>query len=174
MPEPIIVPVPEAEWRIAVDDLVKSSKAAGAIHRPLLLLYLFGRAQRGEPREVEFAELKKPIAEALENLGRAKKAEPMLPFWHLQSSPFWEVLGADALPRREGKDRPTHGALIKANAKGALRPAWWTTLVEQPGLADRLGEHLLLSDIWKNDATRTEAAQRTSFRRPSPPPPTGA
>ena len=93
----------------------------------------------------------------------------MLPVWHQQSSPFWEVIGADALlPHRQGKDRPTQGALIKANARGAIRLAWWAPLVQEPGVVDRLGERMLAALWTTDDNERTEVAQRIAFRRPSP------
>jgi hypothetical protein len=46
--------VTASEWLAAVDTVVRAAGSARAVHRPLLLLYLLGRAQRREPREVPF------------------------------------------------------------------------------------------------------------------------
>src|SRR4051812_4697769 len=83
-----------SDWLAALDTLVRAARASRAIHRPVLLLYLLGRAQRREPREVTFSEVEQGIKKALQDPDRPqKKAEPLLPFWHLRSSLFWEVSG---------------------------------------------------------------------------------
>jgi putative restriction endonuclease len=154
--------VAEAEWLRATDDLVRTARSSRAVHRPVLLLYLLGRVQRGEPREVEFLEIERGIKEALASLGNAKKPEPMLPFWHLQSSPFWEVLGGEAVPSRESTAKPTRKALLEA--KGALRPDWWNALIGNDELIAKLGERVL-EQTWPTNEARVEAARLTGFKR---------
>lgn len=154
--------IAEAEWLSAVDDLVRAARSSRAVHRPVLLLYLLGRVQRSEPREVAFVEVAQGIKAALTSLGSAKRPETMLPFWHLQSSPFWEVLGGEAVPNRESTARPTRKALLEA--KGALRTDWWNALVENQGLVAKLGERVL-EQIWPTEAARLEAARLVQFKR---------
>ena len=156
--------VAEAEWLSAVDDLVRSARSSRAVHRPVLLLYLLGRAQRSEPREAEFVEIERGIKAALAALCSAKKPEPMLPFWHLQSSPLWEVLGGEATLNRESTARPTRKALLQT--KGALRSDWWNALVGNEGLIAKLGERVL-EQTWSTDEERVEAARLVGFKRGS-------
>lgn len=154
--------VTDVDWLQAVDDLLAASKTAGAPHRPVLLLFLLGRVQRGEEREVSYEIVERGITAVLEETGSAKKPEPLLPFWHLQTSPFWEVLDADALPRRKGKDRPTRRVLIDAKSRGAVREAWWAALQGNQTLISALGERLLTS-LWADTVVRERVAQLVGF-----------
>lgn len=158
--------ITSAEWRAAVREVIDRARASKAPHRPLLLLYLLGRARRAESAEVSFREVDKGLDSALSRFGRAKKAEALLPFWHLQTSTFWEIPGADSLPRRAGKDRPTRGALLHADASGRIPAAWWSAL-GQGDLASELGE-LVLQAMWESNEDRVEAAALTRFSSTGP------
>lgn len=154
--------VAEAEWLSAVDDLVRAARSSRAVHRPVLLLYLLGRAQRGDSREAGFVEIERGIKAALASLGNAKTPEPILPFWHMQSSPFWEVLGIEGVLSRESTARPTRRALLET--KGALRPDWWNALVENEQLIAKLGARVL-EQTWRTEEERAEAARLVGFKR---------
>ena len=153
--------VAASEWLTAVDDLLL--RASGSVHRPVLLLYLLGRAQRREPREVAFVDVELGIKKALQTMGSAKRADPLLPFWHMQSSPFWEVFGSDALPDRESTARPTRRALLQA--KGALRAGWWAVLLGDDELVAKLGEQILIHLRPAGDEERAAAARLVGFKR---------
>jgi putative restriction endonuclease len=155
--------VGESDWPAAVDDLVRAARSSRAVHRPVLLLYMLGRAQRHEPREVGFVEVEKALKAALATLGSAKKPDALLPFWHMQSSPFWEVLGAENLPSRETIARPKRTALLEA--RGALRLGWWDVLIGNDPLVAKLGERIL-GQLWQTDEERAAAAKLVGFTRP--------
>lgn len=142
------------QWRGAVNDLVKSAKAA--THRPLLLLFLLARARDGKSRTVSFLEIENSLADILSETGSAKRPEPLLPFWHMRTTGFWEVLDEASLPRRKGKDRPTRTGLITANAVGAVRAEWWTVLVQNLALPTELAD-LLISRCWLSDDDQRRA-----------------
>ena len=151
--------VAASEWLSAVDALVHAAR--GSVHRPLLLLYLLGRAQRREPREVAFLDVERGIKTALQTLGSAKRAEPLLPFWHMQSAPFWEVVGHD-LPQPEATAKPKRSALLEA--KGALRAGWWDVLLDDEELIAKLGERVL-TQAWRSKEERATAAKLVGFKR---------
>jgi len=156
--------VTQAEWTTAVSELVDAARSARAVHRPVLLLYMLGRAQRKEAAEVSFQDLESAIGPALDHFGRAKKAEVLLPFWHLQSSPFWHVPNANSFPRREGKDRPTRSALIRGAATGRIKTEWWASLAV-PELVSTLGESLLRG-VWTTSQDQDLACELLRFQRP--------
>jgi putative restriction endonuclease len=135
--------VAEAEWATAVDELIVASRASRAPHRLVLLLFLIGRADRNESATVTFSDVEARISPVLQLVGRAAKPEALLPFWHLQSSPFWIVEDADAFPRRKGKDRPTRRALLDRDARGSVRSMWWKDLLQSRGLRTALTRKLL-------------------------------
>ncbi len=124
------------DWINAVDALLKS--AGKSPHRPLLLLLMLKRARDGKSREISFLEAEAELSDALDRLGSAKRPDVLLPFWHLQSSPFWEVIEEDKIPRRKGKDRPTRGGLVAARAVGAIKAAWWSALAADHAMTKEL------------------------------------
>jgi len=151
------------EWLLAVSELVAAACSAQAVHRPSLVLFMLGRAQRRESSSVTFQDLEIAIGPTLEQFGRAKKAEVLLPFWHLQSAPFWEVQDADALPRRAGKDRPTRSALVRSRAVGRVKDNWWACLASAD-LVGALGE-AILAGLWQTAADQDRVCQLLRFRR---------
>jgi hypothetical protein len=138
-------------WINAVDSLLGS--VGNAVHRPLLLLLLLKRAREKQSRELPFIEAEKSLADILGELGSAKRPEVLLPFWHLKSTDFWEVLDEDAIPKRKGKDRPTRAGLVGAKAVGAVKSEWWATLTNDPQLVSTLTESIVMR-VWKTDADR--------------------
>ncbi|HOX44437.1 MAG TPA: hypothetical protein PK668_12610 [Myxococcota bacterium] len=57
-----------------------------AVHKPLLLLFLLARAQRGQSPRLPFSEIEAPLRDALLDLGPPwKVVHPEYPFWHLQA-----------------------------------------------------------------------------------------
>lgn len=149
--------ISRSDWEAAVDGIVNEAHASRAVHRPILVLFLLARARAGKPSAVTFSEIDRGIQPFLQELGRAKKAEPLLPFWHLQTSPFWTVIGGDDLERRKGKDRPTRSALLAANAVGVVRDEWWRSLVEVPTLVEDLTLRILRG-CWPDATDRARVA----------------
>jgi len=157
--------VTAAEWTSAVDELVAASRAARAPHRLVLLLFLVSRAHRNQGARVSFAEVEASISPALQITARAAKPEPMLPFWHLQSSPFWRVENADALPRRKGKDRPTRRGLLEADVYGLVPAEWWTILLDSSELRATLMS-TLLEAISDSQSIRDQVARILNVSQP--------
>lgn len=99
-----------------------------AVHKPLLVLMLLARAQRGEPRQVTFEEIEQPLRRALEEFGPPRRSQkPENPFWHLQSDGFWKLEGAGDLPQGMRRS-PSAAALRRNRVSGAVPPELWAEL----------------------------------------------
>jgi len=71
-----------------------------APHKPLLILWILARLQRGEQSIASFAEIDQPLKTLLQDFGPSRKSyHPEYPFWHLQSDGLWVI------PEREVLDR---------------------------------------------------------------------
>lgn len=150
------------EWIAAIDELVRAARAARAPHRLILVLFLLRRAEAGQSGAVTFLEVEAGISPALALIGRAAKPEPLLPFWHLQSSPFWVVENAGALPRRQGKDRPTRRTLVEQKARGMVLAAWWAAVLGDQALRAEVIKSLLEA-VSDSTSVRSEVATILGF-----------
>jgi putative restriction endonuclease len=57
-----------------------------APHKPLLALYAIGRALRGEPRMIGYAQVDSDLRKLLIEFGHRRKSyHPEFRFWHLQT-----------------------------------------------------------------------------------------
>jgi putative restriction endonuclease len=84
-----------------------------APHKPLLLLYALAQASHGE-RDIPYVQVDEVLRGLLMEFGPSRKQyHPELPFWHLQSDGLWEVLDAETLPRRKGRNKcPLRSVLL--------------------------------------------------------------
>jgi putative restriction endonuclease len=94
-------------WRKAVAELrTWSRRGERAVHKPLLLLVLLGRAAQGRGSVTRFIEIQEQLTALLRDYGRpTKRVHPEYPFWHLQSDfggKLWSVDDADEIPKRTG------------------------------------------------------------------------
>ena len=66
-----------------------------APHKPLTLLWAFGRVRQGKPRLASYAQdAHEPIARLLKEFGPPRKVvHPENPFWHLQSEGEGGIVG---------------------------------------------------------------------------------
>lgn len=136
------------EWIAKVSTLkVGRSGGAPAVHKPLLTLMLLARAQRRLPRVVPYLEIRQQLSDLIVRFGSGKRADPRLPFWHLQSEGFWEVLEADALEKAKGtgQPRPKTGAMDAG--VGRVPERLWNALTNDGDLALELGA-LVLQKFW--------------------------
>ena len=63
-----------------------------APHKPLLALYAIGRALRGEPRMIDYAQVDRDLGKLLIEFGpRRKSYRPKYPVWRLQNDGLWEI-----------------------------------------------------------------------------------
>jgi putative restriction endonuclease len=112
------------------------SKGRPAVHKPLLVLLLLARAQRGESNRVAFQEVAKQLERAIQKFGSSvKKVNPALPFRHLQSDGFWTLTIAS-----DSHLASTGG--VRHDVVGEVDPKVWDNLL-RPGAAARLGREVL-------------------------------
>jgi putative restriction endonuclease len=113
-----------------------------APHKPLLLLYMLGRYQRGASRLVAYEDIDADLRPLLLQYSNSSHTE--YPFWHLQTDEIWEVRKADAARVREGKaSQPPKGELLRLGAEGGLLPGVYDAVTKDPALARDLALGLL-------------------------------
>lgn len=162
-----------------------------APHKPLLLLWLFGRFAAAGSTAVTYAEAEAPVSTLINDYGppvasaAAGRQRAAMPFVHLERE-LWDL--RDTSGRLIGPDAPERGAwLISNGAMGRLRPdaerllsdpatlaAAARLLLDRhftPGLAvmicDAVGLDLSVPDLATADlsASPAEAAVRRGMRR---------
>lgn len=114
-----------------------------APHKPLLLLWAFGRIRRGEGRLASYErETEEPLRKLLGDFGPQRKVlHPENPFWHLQSDDLWEVNAALSLP--PGRSSPTRSDLVRGDASGGLPEPLHRLLRTDPELVQTAANLLL-------------------------------
>lgn len=117
-----------------------------APHKPLLLLFMLARVQRGEPRLIAWRELEGPLRELIERFGPPRKSvHPEFPFWRLRNDAdgaLWEVPEADELEvNSKGDVRVTD--LRALDVHGGFTVEVDAALRDQPGLIEQLVTQLL-------------------------------
>jgi putative restriction endonuclease len=140
----------ETTWKALIHKLgVWKHGVHRAVHKPLLTLLLLARAQRGESPVLAYSEIEPALRKSLFLFGRpTKQLHPEYPFWYLQNDGFWIVRDAAALPRRTGKDQPTHNALIERQATAEVPMSLWLALTDHPELIALL-VRALLDEFWE-------------------------
>lgn len=101
-------------------------------HKPLLLLWLLGRAQDGEFGPFTYEEIEQPVDELLAEFGTPSKRDrgrAAMPFFHLEES-LW-IRQSTVSGEELGDQR---GRLRRARAMGGLRPEVRELLDHDPGL----------------------------------------
>ena len=139
------------KWREALEKLGtwKSKKGIRAVHKPLLLLYLLARAQRGGSRQVAYAELQPIIKKALHLFGPHRATyHPESPFWYMRNDGMWVLPDADELKLSKGKsNEPSSRLLLSKNTFGEVPADYWEELTKDPCEASMLAQ-LLLDEFW--------------------------
>ena len=125
-----------------------------APHKPLLILLMLGRHQRGEPESVLFSEIREPLADLIRDFGPPSTGRPNTedPFWRLQNDRgnIWEVRDSLGGIISEETHPPSIGRLIERQAVGNFTPDICRALQERPAYimalaADLLAGHFPLS-----------------------------
>lgn len=115
-----------------------------APHKPLLLLYALGRASRGEPRWIPYADVDRDLRDLLIEFGPSRRSHhPEYPFWRLQNDALWELQGAEQLESRKGKDDAKKSELLKHHVQGALPEPIFEAVQHNPRLLASLAQGLL-------------------------------
>ena len=124
---------------------IKMWKSGGerAPHKPLLILYMLGRAYRQEPRLVSYSGVMEPLQKLLNDYGPPRQTTPAYPFFHLSSDGVWEIRG---LPEFVGKAKsPSSRYLVDHQAQGGFTEEVYGMLQENPLLIKSIAG-LLLND----------------------------
>ncbi len=115
-----------------------------APHKPLLLLLALGRIQRGESRELLYAEIDEPLRGLLEKYGPTRSSyHPEYPFWYLQNDGVWHVAEAASFNKKQGGRSPAKSTLLKGGGRGGLVPRFDRILRDDPALLNRVAQLLL-------------------------------
>lgn len=142
-------PLSDAEVLQAFDKLrVWSHQDTRAPNKPLLILLMLARLQRGEGRCVSFSTLESLLEKLLRNFGPPRQSyHPEYPFWRLQNDGVWEVLESERLvalrgTRKHQGDIP-RWILREQNAMGALPERLAIPLQTSPVLLNEVVSRLL-------------------------------
>jgi putative restriction endonuclease len=154
-----------------------------APHKPLLLLYALGRLARGEPRQMNYKEVKDDLKSLLDEFGPPRQNHsPSYPFFrlcndHLPQSEtgFWQIQGKDNLnTKKDWADRElianqTTGGFTEAvfkllqNDQNLIREL--ATDILRKNFPDTLHEDILLQvglDLEFTDSQGIDATTRTT------------
>jgi putative restriction endonuclease len=116
-------------WHQLVENLHTHKRGTErAVHKPLLVLMLLARAQRGESRQVAYNEIEGPLRKALQYFGppRRNPPHPEYPFWYLRFDGFWELEG-DGLPA-DNSGTPSPKKFKENNVTGSVPQELWDEL----------------------------------------------
>lgn len=118
---------------------VWSRGGARAVHKPLLVLMILARAQRGGPANVfRFRDLDGPLREGLASFAQGTKARRSeLPFWRLREDGFWRVHD-EARLAKGARGAPSRRALLDADAAAEVPIDAWEELRRDPARVARL------------------------------------
>lgn len=105
---------------------IRRAQRAGvyAPHKPLLILLALARAQRGEPRLVEFTVVDTQLKQLLAEFGPSSAAKSRhYPFWHLGtdgSGALWELSGPREFLQRAAGATPSLTELRAHHIQGGF------------------------------------------------------
>ena len=132
--------VAQKEWLERVGAIRQWARAGErAPHKPLLLLYAFGRLQRIGKSAATYLEAEPVLSQLLADYGPPRQTSPAYPFHHLQSDGLWVVSAKGGDPGAS----PTR--LRDSGAVGSLTPDFEAALRQDPGLI-AVACRLLLDD----------------------------
>ena len=115
-----------------------------APHKPLLILLMLGRYQRGNFQSLLFEEAQDQLKELLFEFGPPSRSINVLdPFWRLQNDGIWKVEDASGARVAETVAPPTATTLVDRTARGNFAPDIAATLQKQPAYIPRLARELL-------------------------------
>lgn len=123
-----------------------SQQGQQAPHKPLLLLFMLARVQRGEPRLVAWYDLEVPLRKLITDFGPPRKSvHPEHPFWRLRNDAdgkLWEVPEAGQLAtNNKGDVRVTD--LRKHGVHAGFTLEVDTVLRNAPDLVEQIAARLL-------------------------------
>lgn len=118
-----------------------------APHKPLLILLMLGRHQRGDRGAASFQAIREPLEELLRDFGPPTAAAPDVvnPFWRLQNDEgrIWEVRDSSGTRVAETVSPPTIGTLLERDARGNFAGDLCDAFKAHPEYLSCLASHLL-------------------------------
>ena len=118
-----------------------------APHKPLLILLMIGRHQRGERGPASFKSIREPLENLLRDFGPPTGGRPDVanPFWRLQNDEgrVWEVRDSSGVRIAETVTPPTIGMLLDRDARGNFARDICDAFRECPAYLSSLAAHLL-------------------------------
>lgn len=115
-----------------------------APHKPLLVLLMLGRYQKGNYAPLSFAEAQSQLAQLLLEFGpRARSVNVLDPFWRLQNDGVWRVEDPSGSRISEKVAPPNASELRECEARGNFAPDIAKALRSEPAYLARLSRDLL-------------------------------
>ncbi|WP_182881645.1 HNH endonuclease signature motif containing protein [Microbispora sp. H10949] len=116
------------------------------LHRPLLLLWLLGRAASGAPRLVYWREVWPAFEKLAANYGNgADDGAAVYPFWVLHANNrLWEIERSEHLVFTSGGRRPTRASLDVVNPAAGFPQSTYDLLVANPEVIAQAAANLLV------------------------------
>lgn len=119
------------------------SRGQRAPHKPLLLLWAFGRCLRGEERLAPYTVVETELRKLLLAFGPSRQTpHPEFPFWRLVGDDVWEI-DRPHLARLSASGDPNVRDLREHGICGGLLASDYDTLQAVPRLARALAKELL-------------------------------
>lgn len=154
-----------ATWETLIANVKTWSRGGErAVHKPLLVLMILGRAQRGGPANVfRFRDVEEPLREALRAFGPARKSyRAEVPFWRLKEDGFWVIQGEDRIASLAKGGSPSRRLLLEEDAAAEVPATLWGELAGDPARVARLIQAVLEMG-WSDPAVRGRVAAEVVF-----------
>ena len=118
-------------------------------HKPLLILLMLGRAQRGDFGPTPFSIIRVELEELLSRFGPPSPPNARDPFWRLQNDTgkVWIVRDSRGSRVAESIDPPTITQLEDAKAEGSFAPDLCDAFRNHPVYTAKLGARILANNF---------------------------
>ena len=146
---PSSAPTAASCWRELIRNLKTWRRGTEvAPHKPLLLLWLLGRASRGEAAAVPYSDVAEPLAHLLQEFGPPRDTvHPEYPFHRLQSDGIWLVTDMAGQRVWSPRNDPSPKRLIGMGAVGEVPALLWAAVRKDTLLRAEIA-HALLDAFW--------------------------
>ncbi len=114
-----------------------------APHKPLLILYMLGRLQRGKTGTVSFDEIDKSVGKLLDEFGPPRKTQPIYPFWYLQNDGLWQLTNIEPSQNGTLGPCPTKAFIKSRDAHGRFPADIEKALTSEPETLRRIVSGLM-------------------------------
>ena len=116
-------------------------------HKPLLILYMLGRLQRGETGTLSFDEIEKGVGRLLDEFGPPLKTQPIYPFWYLQNDGLWQLTNIKTSKNGTLGPCPTKTFIKSRDVRGRFPIEIEKLLSSHPKLLKQIASTILESNF---------------------------